>query len=160
MKNTHIAYQERTHKVSQEQEQVSTPREPEIDIQNETTLENMPQERILATTEEDQATNVHKQDTSPKNPKDEDHDPMGLSVLDNMEISMFHVLPVEFRPTTSQENFLDGDRVAKEALQVDYVATEKIEQARRINLEKFLLNFFPVLHLLISFEVVVCHIPY
>lgn len=34
---------------------------------------------------------------------------------------MVHVLPVEFRLTTSQPRFLDGDMVAEEATQVDFV---------------------------------------
>ena len=48
----------------------------------------------------------------------EDRDPMGHSVLDNMEISMVHVLSVDFQPTASQPNSLDGDVVAEEATQV------------------------------------------
>ncbi|KAM2715577.1 hypothetical protein EV2_045172 [Malus domestica] len=70
---------------------------------------------------------AHEQDTYPKNPEVQNHDPMGHSVLDNMEISMVHVLPAEFHPNTSQPNFLDDDMVAEKAAQVDFVATEEIE---------------------------------
>ncbi|KAM1050314.1 hypothetical protein ACFX2A_032772 [Malus domestica] len=46
---------------------------------------------------------------------------MGLSVFENMEISMVHVLPAEFQLTTHQPSFLDGDVVVEEAAQVDFV---------------------------------------
>ncbi|KAM2302549.1 hypothetical protein ACFX1S_033342 [Malus domestica] len=46
-----IAYHERTRKASQEQNQVPTPSELEIDIQNDTAPTNMLQEHILMTTE-------------------------------------------------------------------------------------------------------------
>ena len=57
--------------------------------------------------------------------KEDDQDPMGHSVLEIMEISIVHVLPAEFWPTTCQPNFLDGDVVAEEVTQVDFIATEK-----------------------------------
>ena len=54
--------------------------------------------------------------------KGEDPNSTGPSILDNMEISMVHVLPADFQSTTSQPSFLDGDVVAKEATQVDFVS--------------------------------------
>ncbi|KAM2121840.1 hypothetical protein COP2_019200 [Malus domestica] len=81
--------------------------------------------------EDDQANTTHTQDTLPESPEEEDRDPMGYSVLDNMEISMVHVLPAEFQLTISQPNFLDGDVVAEEATQVDFVAAEEIEMATK-----------------------------
>ncbi|KAM2200936.1 hypothetical protein ACFX1R_000823 [Malus domestica] len=54
---------------------------------------------------------------------------MGPLVLENMEISMVHVLPAEFQPTAYQPNFLDGDMVADKATQVDFVATAEDGQA-------------------------------
>ena len=61
------------------------------------------------------------------NPEDDDQDPMGPLVLENMEISMVHVLLAEFQPTTHQPNFLDVDVVVEEATQVDFVATAEDE---------------------------------
>ncbi|KAM1374151.1 hypothetical protein ACFX2I_024743 [Malus domestica] len=55
------------------------------------------------------------------------HDPMGPSVLENMEISIVHVLPVEFQLTTHQPSSLDGDVVIEEATQVDFVTTTEDE---------------------------------
>ncbi|KAM1546980.1 hypothetical protein ACFX10_047137 [Malus domestica] len=42
---------------------------------------------------------------------------------------MVHVLPAEFQPTTHQPNSLDGDVVAEEATQVDFVTTTEHEPA-------------------------------
>lgn len=47
---------------------------------------------------------------------------MGHSVLENMKIRMVHVLLAEFVPTISQPSFLNGDVIAKETTQVDFVA--------------------------------------
>ncbi|XP_070668997.1 uncharacterized protein [Malus domestica] len=52
---------------------------------------------------------------------------MGHSVLENMEISMVHVIPTEFQFTTHQPSSLDGDVVAEEATQVDFVTTPEDE---------------------------------
>ncbi|KAM1999680.1 hypothetical protein ACFX1R_007914 [Malus domestica] len=46
-----------------------------------------------------------------------------------MEISMVHVLLAEFQSIAHQPNFLDGDVVAKEATQVDFMSTAKDGQA-------------------------------
>ncbi|KAM0970174.1 hypothetical protein PS1_018493 [Malus domestica] len=45
-----------------------------------------------------------------------------------MEISMVHVLPAEFQPTTYQPNFLDEDVLADEATQVNFIMNIKEEQ--------------------------------
>ncbi|KAM2490938.1 hypothetical protein PS1_047757 [Malus domestica] len=58
------------------------------------------------------------------NPEDDDQDPIGPSILENI---MVHVLPAEFQPTTHQPNSLDGDVVAEEATQVDFVTTTEDE---------------------------------
>ncbi|KAM2332915.1 hypothetical protein ACFX1X_023419 [Malus domestica] len=58
---------------------------------------------------------------------------MGPSVLENIEISMVHILPAKFQPTTSQPNFLDGDVDAEEPTQVDFVAIEEAEQVSKEN---------------------------
>ena len=59
--------------------------------------------------------------------EEDDHNPMGPLVLDNMEISMVHVLPADFQSSTAQPNFLDGDVVAKEAGHIDFVTVVEVE---------------------------------
>ncbi|KAM2858936.1 hypothetical protein COP2_024418 [Malus domestica] len=54
---------------------------------------------------------------------------MGHFVLENMEISMVHVLPAEFQLTTHQQSSLDGDVVAEKATQVDFITTTEDESA-------------------------------
>ncbi|KAM2154947.1 hypothetical protein ACFX1Q_046700 [Malus domestica] len=53
--------------------------------------------------------------------EEDDHNPMGPSILDNMKISMVHVLPADFQSSTSQPNLLDGDVIVEEAGHVDFV---------------------------------------
>ncbi|KAM1529737.1 hypothetical protein ACFX1Z_018908 [Malus domestica] len=60
-------------------------------------------------------------------PEDDDQDQMGPSVLENMEISMVHVLPTEFQLTTHQPSSLDDDVVAEEVTHVDFVTTPEDE---------------------------------
>lgn len=55
-----IAYQERTRKALQVQDQVLTSSEPEINVQNETAPTDMPQKHILTAAKDDQAGNVHE----------------------------------------------------------------------------------------------------
>ena len=69
---------------------------------------------------------------------------MGLSILDNMEISMVHVLSADFQSTTSQPSFLDGDVVAEEATQVDFVSLTDLEPTvKDDNLKAALAELFP-----------------
>ena len=69
---------------------------------------------------------------------------MGPSILDNMEISMVHVLPADFQSTTSQPSFLDDDVVAEEATQIDFVPTTGVEPtANDDNLKAALAELFP-----------------
>ncbi|KAM2886563.1 hypothetical protein COP2_013627 [Malus domestica] len=66
--------------------------------------------------------------------------PMGPSVLDNMEISMVHVLPAAFQSSTAQPNFLDGDVVAEEADHVDFVS---VAETKDDNITAALAELFP-----------------
>ena len=75
--------------------------------------------------------------------KEEDSNSMGPSILDNMEISMVHVLSADFQSTTSQPSFLDGDAVAKEATQVDFMSLTDLEPtAKDDNLKAALAELF------------------
>ncbi|KAM2749239.1 hypothetical protein EV2_028164 [Malus domestica] len=86
----------------------------------------MEQEQVPVETHDHQAEDALTHDAAVlDNQKYNNQDPMGHSVLNNMEISMVHVFLAKFQPTTHQPNFLDGDVVAEEATQVDFVATAK-----------------------------------
>ncbi|KAM1369982.1 hypothetical protein ACFX2F_040495 [Malus domestica] len=75
---------------------------------------------------------------------EEDPNSMGLSVLDNMEISMVHVLPTDFQSSTAQPNFLDGDVVAEEASHVDFVSVVEVDSATKDdNIKSALAELFP-----------------
>ncbi|KAM1529041.1 hypothetical protein ACFX1Z_018299 [Malus domestica] len=89
----------------------------------------MAQEQERVKTPNNQAENVLTNDvTVLDNLEDNDHDPMGALVFENMEISMVHVLPAEFQPTTHQPNFLDEDVLADEATQVNFIMNIEEEQ--------------------------------
>nr|XP_028954624.1 uncharacterized protein LOC114823295 [Malus domestica] len=61
-----------------------------------------------------------------------------------MEIIKVHVLLAEFQPTIHQPDSSDGDMVAKEATQVDFIATEEDEQASKADkLKAALAILFP-----------------
>ncbi|KAM0990514.1 hypothetical protein ACFX2C_009021 [Malus domestica] len=90
-RDARIAYQERTRKALQKQDQVPTLSELEVKTQNETSPTDMLHEHVVAAVEDDRASDAHEQDIWPENLEDEDHDPMGPSVIDNMEISMVHI---------------------------------------------------------------------
>ncbi|KAM2667006.1 hypothetical protein EV2_018756 [Malus domestica] len=68
----------------------------------------MAQEQERVKTPNNQAENVLTNDvTVLDNLEDNDHDPMGALVFENMEISMVHVLPAEFQPLhTSQISWM------------------------------------------------------
>ncbi|KAM2696638.1 hypothetical protein EV1_041003 [Malus domestica] len=69
---------------------------------------------------------------------------MGPSVLDNMEISMVHVLPVDFQSSTAQPNFLDSDVVAEEAGHIDFVTIAEVESTTKDDsLKAALAELFP-----------------
>ncbi|KAM1850919.1 hypothetical protein ACFX13_015040 [Malus domestica] len=75
---------------------------------------------------------------------EEDPNPMGPSVLDNMEISMVHVLPAAFQSSTAQPNFLDGDVVAEEAGHVDFVSVAEVDSTTKDdNIKAALAELFP-----------------
>ncbi|KAM1219480.1 hypothetical protein ACFX2J_046311 [Malus domestica] len=75
---------------------------------------------------------------------EEDPNPMGPSVLDNMEISMVHVLPAAFQSSTAQPNFLDGDVVTEEAGHVDFVSVAEVDSTTKDdNIKATLAELFP-----------------
>ncbi|KAM1003900.1 hypothetical protein ACFX2C_004163 [Malus domestica] len=77
-------------------------------------------------------------------PNEEGLDQMGPSVLDNMEISMVHVLPADFQSSTAQPNFLDGDVVAEEPGHIDFVSIAEGESATKDDgLKAALAELFP-----------------
>ncbi|KAM1945424.1 hypothetical protein ACFX13_000415 [Malus domestica] len=113
----------------QEQVQVLTPSTlsistlPEAVTQNQQVAEVAPPSDVIKEgTEESRCpTLTTTESVVADQPNKEGLDQMGPSVLDNMEISMVHVLPADFQSSTAQPNFLDGDVVAEEPGHVDFV---------------------------------------
>ncbi|KAM1757611.1 hypothetical protein ACFX11_006848 [Malus domestica] len=76
--------------------------------------------------------------------EEDNRNPMDPAVLDNMEISMVHVLPDDFQSSTAQSNFLDGNVVAKEAGHIDFVTVIEVESTtKNDNLKAALAELFP-----------------
>ncbi|KAM1033240.1 hypothetical protein ACFX2C_036810 [Malus domestica] len=76
--------------------------------------------------------------------EEDDGNSMGPSVLDNMEISMVHVLPADFQSSTSQPNFLDGDIIAEEAGHIDFVTVANDDLTTKDdNIKAALAELFP-----------------
>ncbi|KAM1734117.1 hypothetical protein ACFX11_019650 [Malus domestica] len=77
-------------------------------------------------------------------PEEKDRNPMGPSILDNMEISMVHVLSADFQPSTYQPNFLDGDVFTEEAIHIDFVTVTEAESTTKDdNLKTAMAKLFP-----------------
>ncbi|KAM1790041.1 hypothetical protein ACFX12_034142 [Malus domestica] len=114
----------------QEQSQTLDACKPDDDNQKDTESDYMAQAQEYVETHNNQAKNALTHDAIVlTNPEDDDQDLMGHSVLENMEINMVHVLLAEFQLTTHQPSSLDGDVVAEEATQVDFVTTTEDESA-------------------------------
>ncbi|KAM2989391.1 hypothetical protein FF2_003381 [Malus domestica] len=138
------------------QEQVLTPStlsistSHEVGTQNQQVAEAAPQDQTIEEgTEESRcptltATESAVADQTRDEASEEDPNPMGPSVLDNMEINMVHVLPADFQSSTTQPNFLDGDVVAEEAGHVDFVSVAEVESTTKDdNLKAALAELFP-----------------
>lgn len=134
-RDARITYQEETLNASHKQGHVITPTESGANVPNEEVPVSISQKHTLVPAEDSHTEDAHEQDTLLESPTrlEREHDPMSHLVLDNMEISMVHVLPVEFQLTATQQNFLDGNMVAEEATQVDFVATDESVMATREN---------------------------
>ncbi|KAM2452179.1 hypothetical protein ACFX1W_009530 [Malus domestica] len=138
------------------QEQVLTPStllistSHEVGTQNQQVAEAAPQDQTIEEgTEESRcptltATEFAVADQTRDEASEEGPNPMGPSVLDNMEISMVHVLPADFQSSTTQPNFLDGDVVADEADHVDFVSVAEAESTTKdYSLKAALAELFP-----------------
>ncbi|KAM0989359.1 hypothetical protein ACFX2A_013433 [Malus domestica] len=82
-----------------DREQSQTPEPNELDNYSpkETRLLSLAQGQVPVKTPNHQAEDVLTHDSIVlNNPEDDDQDPMGPLVLENMEISMVYVLPAEF----------------------------------------------------------------
>ena len=140
-RDTRIAYQEQTRVTAQVPDSTPVSKNPEDEEEN-------PEEENPGDEEEnpvDEEENLGDETPEEKElAKEEDHDSMGPLILDNMEISMVHVLPANFQSTMSQPSFLDCDVVAVEATQIDFVSTTGVEPtANDVNLKAVLAELFP-----------------
>ena len=124
-RNSRIAYEEQVRRSSQVQS------EPDMNTPKEIAPEDVLQPPIAA-------------DDQVESPDDDNHDPMGPSVLENMEISMVHVLPAEFQTNACQPSSLDGDVVTEEATQVDFISVdEEASEDKQSQLTAALAELFP-----------------
>ncbi|KAM1076988.1 hypothetical protein ACFX19_024863 [Malus domestica] len=100
-RDARISYEERARKTLQEQSQALETNGLNNYSPKETRLGSWTQEQVPVETPDHQAEDALMHDVILlNNSEDDDQDPMGPSVLENMEISMVHVLPAEFQPTT------------------------------------------------------------
>ncbi|KAM2350160.1 hypothetical protein ACFX1X_013590 [Malus domestica] len=110
-----------------------TPREQTIEEGVEESLSTTPTEADAAVGDQER-----------EEPEEGDRNLIGPSILDNMEISLVHVLPANFQPSTSQPNFLDSDVVAEEAGHIDFVIVVEVESTTKDdNLKAALAELFP-----------------
>ncbi|KAM1452986.1 hypothetical protein ACFXTO_002653 [Malus domestica] len=106
-------------------------------MQNQRAAKETPREQTIEEeTKESLGTTLTEADTAVgdqerEEAEEDDCNPMGPSVLDNMEISMVHVLPADFQSSTTQPNFLDGDVVTEEAVHIDFVTIAKVESTTK-----------------------------
>ncbi|KAM2611620.1 hypothetical protein TB2_031680 [Malus domestica] len=143
-------YQEQTRILAPIPGTITISDEPKASTQNQQTSEETPHEQTieegvkesLSTTLTEADATVGDQER--EEPEEEDRNTMGPSVLDNMEISIVHVLPTDFQPGTSQPNFLDGDVIAEEAGHIDFVTVVEDESTtKEDNLKAALAELFP-----------------
>ncbi|XP_050116057.1 uncharacterized protein LOC126593931 [Malus sylvestris] len=127
-RNAQIAYEERARQIRQDQNPVPDACKFEDDNQQDTTSDCVTQALEYVESQSELAANAPSHiNIVLLTSEDDNQDPMGHSVLENMEISMVHVLPAEFQLTTHQPSSLDGDVVAEETTQVDFVTTPEDE---------------------------------
>ncbi|KAM0978787.1 hypothetical protein ACFX2C_014719 [Malus domestica] len=123
---------------------------PEAPTQNQQAVEETPREQTIEEgAEESLGTTLTEADAvvgdqEREEAEEDDRNPMGPSVLDNMEISMVHVLPADFQSSTAQLNFLDGDVVAEEVGHIDFITIAEVESTTKDdNLKAALAELFP-----------------
>ena len=121
IKDARIMYQEQARISAQVPDLIPVPKEPKTYEQGQRALMDVP-EHARVSVETDDADTLHTspkeenpadEDVEEEKPAEEDHNSMGHSILDNMEISMVHILPADFQSSTSQPSFLDGDIVTE-----------------------------------------------
>ncbi|KAM0956066.1 hypothetical protein ACFX2A_024887 [Malus domestica] len=100
-RDARISYEERARKTLYEQSQALETNRLNNYSPKETRLGSLMQEQVPVETPDHQAEDALMHDVIVlNNSEDDNQDPMGFSILENMEISMVHVLPAKFQPTT------------------------------------------------------------
>ncbi|KAM2888577.1 hypothetical protein FF1_012287 [Malus domestica] len=121
----------------------------EAPTQNQQAAEETPREQTIEGADESLSITLTEADAAVGDPEreeaeEDDRNPMGSSVLDNMEINMVHVLLADFQSSTAQPNFLNGDVVAEEAGHIDFVTIAEVESTTKDdNLKAALAELFP-----------------
>ncbi|KAM1452954.1 hypothetical protein ACFXTO_002628 [Malus domestica] len=149
-RDARIMYQEQARTLAPIPDTTPTSDAPEVSTQNkqaskatlrEQTLEEGAEESFSTTSSQEDAT-VGAQEQEKAD--EDDGNSMGPSVLDNMEISMVHVLPADFQSSTSQPNFLDGDVITEEAGHIDFVTIANEDSTTKDdNIKAALAELFP-----------------
>ncbi|KAM1018999.1 hypothetical protein EV1_040061 [Malus domestica] len=100
-RDTRITYEERARKALQGQSQTPERNGLEDNRQKEARSSYTSQEQVPVKTHDDRAKNGLTHNAAVfNNLEDDDQDSIDHFALENMEISMVHVLPAEFQPTT------------------------------------------------------------
>ncbi|KAM2537585.1 hypothetical protein TB2_023119 [Malus domestica] len=142
-RDARLHYQEQVQDLTPSSLSISTL--PEAVTRSQQVAEAAPPGAIVEGTEESRCPTLTTTKSVVANqPNEEGLDLMGPSVLDNMEISMVHVLPADFQSSTAQPNFLDGDVVVEEPGHVDFISIAEGEStARDDSLKAALAELFP-----------------
>ncbi|KAM1686850.1 hypothetical protein ACFX2K_034898 [Malus domestica] len=148
-RDAHIMYQEQARILAPILGTLLISDSPEAPTHNQQVAEETPRAQTIEGAEESLGTTLTEADAAVGDSKreeaeEDDRNLMGPSVLDNMEISMVHVLPADFQSSTAQPNFLDGDVVTEEAGHIDFVTIAEVESTTKDdNLKAALAELFP-----------------
>ncbi|KAM2660811.1 hypothetical protein EV2_023189 [Malus domestica] len=141
-------YQEQVRDLARSTFSIST--SPEVITQNQQAVEETPQDQTIEEWTKESicptltVAEAAVADQTRDAASEEDPNLMGPSVLDNMEISMVHVLPTDFQSSTAQLSFLDGDVITEEAGHIDFVTIADDDSTTKDdNIKVALAELFP-----------------
>ncbi|KAM1764055.1 hypothetical protein COP1_003265 [Malus domestica] len=149
-RDARIMYQEQARILASIPDAIPISDAPEVSAQNKQASEETLREQTIEEGAEESLSTTPPQvdaavgDQEREEADEDDGNPMGPSVLDNMEISMVQVLPADFQSSTSQPNFLDGDVIAEEAGHIDFVTVANDDSTTKDdNIKAALAELFP-----------------
>ncbi|KAM2660810.1 hypothetical protein EV2_023189 [Malus domestica] len=147
-RDARMHYQEQVRDLARSTFSIST--SPEVITQNQQAVEETPQDQTIEEWTKESicptltVAEAAVADQTRDAASEEDPNLMGPSVLDNMEISMVHVLPTDFQSSTAQLSFLDGDVITEEAGHIDFVTIADDDSTTKDdNIKVALAELFP-----------------